>query len=366
MLQSIENKYANLLVDYCLSIKKGDKLYVKTTTAAEPLLIEVYREAMKRGAIVEYDMTFAGKQALWMKHANEEQLNHISTSYANALRNFDAYLVIRAPMNLRDEHGLNTNKLKLRKEAVRDLLNIYNERIATEDMRRSLCMYPTQASAQYAGMTLDNYKDFVYRACHLDKDDPMAAWRNVRTEQQRYVDRLNACDVVHYKGSHIDVKFSVKGRTWINSDGRTNMPSGEVFTGPVEDSVNGKVYFSYPSIYMGEEVEGVTLYIKDGYIEKWDAEKGKDFLDKIFQMKGTRRFGEAAVGTNYNINRMTKNILFDEKIGGTIHMAIGQSYKHTGGENESVVHWDMITDMTEDGEIWADDELIYEKGRFII
>jgi len=366
MLQSIENKYANLLVDYCLSIKEGEKLYIKTTTAAEPLLIEVYREAMKRGAIVEYDMNFAGKQAMWMRHANEEQLNHIGTSYANALRNFDAYLVIRAPMNMKDEHGLNMSKLKLRKDAVRDLLQVYNDRIANEDMKRSLCMYPTQASAQYAGMTLDDYSNFVYRACHLDKKDPMQAWRNVRTEQERYVERLNASEKIHYKGKNIDVTFSVKGRTWINSDGRTNMPSGEVFTGPVEDSVNGKVYFSYPSIYMGEEVEGVTLYIKDGYIEKWEAEKGKGFLDKIFQMKGTRRFGEAAVGTNYNIDRMTKNILFDEKIGGTIHMAVGQSYKHTGGTNESVVHWDMITDMTEDGEILADGERIYEKGKFII
>lgn len=365
MIRSIENKYACLLVDYCLGIKKGEKLYVKTTTAAEPLLVEVYREAMKRGAIVEYDMNFAGKQAMWMKHANEQQLNHIGTSYANALRNFDAYLVIRAPLNIKDEHGLNTEKLKLRKDAVRDLLNTYNERIASESMKRSLCQYPTQASAQHAGMTLDDYRQFVYTACHLDKADPIAAWHGVRDAQQQYVDRLNAAERIEYKGSNIDISFSVKGRTWINSDGRTNMPSGEVFTGPVEDSMNGKVHFTYPSIYMGEEVEGVTLWIKDGYVEKWDAEKGKDFLDRVFQMKGARRFGEAAVGTNYNINRMTKNILFDEKIGGTIHLAVGQSYKHTGGKNESVIHWDMITDMKKDGEIYADGELIYEKGRFL-
>ena len=366
MIQSIENKYAQLLLDYCLSIKAGEKLYIKTTTAAEPLLLEVYREALKRGVIVEYDLSFSGKEALWMKHANEEQLNHVSTAYANALRTFDAYLVIMAPINLKDDHGLNTSKLKLRKEAIRDLLNIYNDRIATEDMKRSLCLYPTQASAQNAGMTFDDYQQFVYKACKLDQKDPIKAWRAVRTQQQVYVDRLNASETIHYKGSNIDVTFSVKGRTWINSDGRTNMPSGEVFTGPVEDSVNGKVHYTYPSIYMGEEVEGVTLWIKDGYIEKWDAEKGKDFIDKIFKMKGTRRFGEAAIGTNYSINRMTKNILFDEKIGGTIHMAIGQSYKHTGGTNESVVHWDMITDMTKDGEIFADGELIYEKGRFLI
>jgi len=143
------------------------------------------------------------------------------------------------------------------------------------------------------------------------------------------------------------------------------MPSGEVYTSPVEDSVNGVVFFSLPCIYQGAEVEGVTLWVKDGLIERWDAQRGKEFLDYIFSLPGTRRFGEAAIGTNYDINRMTKNILFDEKIGGTIHMAIGQSYPQTGGKNESGVHWDMITDMTQSGEIWADGAKIYEKGKFL-
>ena len=177
---------------------------------------------------------------------------------------------------------------------------------------------------------------------------------------------LNQAEKVQYVGEHIDIKFSVKGRTWINSDGRTNMPSGEVFTGPVEDSVQGQVHFSYPSIYMGEEVEGVQLTVKDGLVTDWSAHRGKEFLDKIFEMKGTRRFGEVAIGTNYQINKITKNILFDEKMGGTVHMAIGQSYKHTGGLNESVVHWDMITDMKKDGQVIADGEVIYEKGKFLI
>jgi aminopeptidase len=144
------------------------------------------------------------------------------------------------------------------------------------------------------------------------------------------------------------------------------MPSGEVYTSPVEDSVQGTVHFSYPCLYQGVEVEGVTLWVKDGFIEKWSARRGKDFLDEIFQIPGTRRFGEAAIGTNYDIQRMTKNILFDEKIGGSIHLAIGQSYLQTGGKNESSVHWDMITDMTRGGEIWADGEVIYRDGVFII
>jgi aminopeptidase len=171
---------------------------------------------------------------------------------------------------------------------------------------------------------------------------------------------------MRYISKDTDISFSTKDRIWINSDGRANMPSGEVFTGPVEDSVNGTIFFSYPGVYMGHEVENVRLWVKDGLVERWEATRGKDFLNYIFTIPGARRFGEAAIGTNYDISRITKNILFDEKIGGSIHMAIGQSYLHTGGNNESSVHWDMITDMTEAGEIWADGEKIYEKGKFLI
>ncbi|HKK79937.1 MAG TPA: aminopeptidase, partial [Phaeodactylibacter sp.] len=197
------------------------------------------------------------------------------------------------------------------------------------------------------------------------EDDPMQSWLAVREKQQQIVDLLDSRQEVRYVGKGTDISFRTDGRKWINSDGRTNMPSGEVYTSPVEDSVNGVIHFSYPGIYMGREVEGVTLQVKDGYIEKWEAERGKDFLDELFQIEGTRRFGEAAIGTNYNINQMTKNILFDEKIGGTVHMAIGQSYLQAGGKNQSTVHWDMITDMTKEGEIHADGEKIYEKGRFL-
>jgi aminopeptidase len=162
------------------------------------------------------------------------------------------------------------------------------------------------------------------------------------------------------------MSFSVKGRKWINSDGRANMPSGEVFSAPIEDSVNGWAYFSYPTIYMGKDVEGVRLEVKDGEVVKWSAEKGQDVLDKVFSVEGARRWGEVAVGTNMNIQRTTRNILFDEKIGGSIHMAVGQSYKQCGGKNESAVHWDMITDMRDGGEIIADGEVIYRNGAFVI
>jgi aminopeptidase len=232
-------------------------------------------------------------------------------------------------------------------------------------MVRSLCQYPTQASAQEAGMSLEEYRDFVFKACNLDQPNPKKAWLAVREKQQSIVDHLNTVDKVRYLGNGTDISFSVKGRTWINSDGRTNMPSGEVFTGPIEDSVNGKVYFEYPSIYMGTEVQGISLEVKDGNVVKWSAEKGNEILDQVFDTEGARRFGEVAIGTNYSIQKPTKNILFDEKIGGTIHMAVGQSYKQTGGMNQSPIHWDMIAEMKNGGQIFTDNKLIYENGVFL-
>ena len=215
-------------------------------------------------------------------------------------------------------------------------------------------------------MSLEEYQDFVYNACHLYDADPAASWLDIRNKQQKIVEYLNQKSQITYKGKGTDISFSVKERTWINSDGQANMPSGEVFTGPVEDSVNGVVHFAYPSIYMGKEVEGITLWVENGRVEKWEAVKGKELLDKVFQIEGSRYFGEVAIGTNYNIQQPTKNILFDEKIGGTIHMAVGQSYQQTGGQNHSPIHWDMIADMTTEGEIIADGEKIYEAGNFTI
>lgn len=359
------NKYAQLLVRYCLSTKAGDRMYLRSTTLAEPLVREVYREAVKAGAKVDVDLSFREQNRILLEEGGEAQLQHLSPLFEQAMQTYDTYLYIRAPFNLREDQNADPEKRKIRQQAHAGVMKSYFERTATLDMRRSLCQYPTQANAQEAGMSLEEYEAFIFNACRLYEDDPMQSWLGVRQKQQQIVDLLDSRKEVRYLGDGIDISFRTDGRKWINSDGRTNMPSGEVYTSPVEDSVNGVIHFSYPGIYMGREVEGVTLYVKDGYIEKWEADRGKDFLDELFQIEGTRRFGEAAIGTNYNIQQMTKNILFDEKIGGTVHMAIGQSYLQAGGKNQSTVHWDMITDMTETGEIYADGEKIYEKGRFL-
>lgn len=359
------SRYAELLVQYCLDLQPGDRLFIKTTTLAEPLVREVYRHALRAGATVDTELEFHDMQQIFLQEAGEKQLQRPPLLYQTAMEQYEAYLHIMAPFQLRDDFQAAPEKLAVRQAAMQPLYKAYTQRTATRELKRNLCLFPTPASAQEAGMSLEDYETFVYSACSLDDPNPIESWLKVRKRQQSIVDYLNTCHQIRYVGPGTDLRFSTKGRTWINSDGQTNMPSGEVYTAPVEDSVNGVVYFSFPAIFQGKAVEGITLWVKNGFIEHWEAKKGKEVLDYVFTLEGTRYFGEAAIGTNYRITRQTRNILFDEKIGGTIHLAIGQSYLQTGGKNHSPIHWDMITDMRQGGEIWADEEKIYENGFFL-
>ncbi len=364
-MNSILKKYADLLVNYCVELQPNEKVLIKSTTLAEPLVREVYRSALMAGGSPIVDMEFESQQRIFLEHAEGSQLEFVSPLYKTAMQEYDAYIYIRAPYNLAELANTSREKNKVINRALAPYRKIYSERTANRSMKRNLCQYPTHASAQNAGMSLEEYQDFIFNACNLYADDPRAEWLKVRAYQQKIVDILNNRTKVQYKGDGIDITFSTKDRIWINSDGQTNMPSGEVYTCPVEDSVNGVIHFTYPTVRLGQEIEGITLWVENGEIQKWEAKRGKHLLDTVFEIPGARRFGEAAIGTNTNINRFTKNILFDEKIGGTIHMAIGQSYLQTGGKNQSSIHWDMIADMMNGGEIYADDELIYQNGKFL-
>ena len=359
-------RYAQLLVEYCLEIKAGEKLFIHSTTLGESLVREVYRLANRNGAKVVTDMAWRGQSRIFYEEAKDDQLLWANPLIKSVYETFDAYLYIRAPFNLREEQSIDGNKRTLRSKALKPLHNIYNERTANRTLKRCLCQFPTQAAAQEAGMALEEYEKFVFDACRLYEPDPEASWKEVRLEQQRLVDYLNDSNQIEYRSTKTDLSFSVEGRTWINSDGKTNMPSGEVFSAPVEDSVNGHIHFDYPSVFRGHSVQGITLWVENGTVTKWQAEVGQSLLDEIFKIEGARQFGEVAIGTNYKIQRATKNILFDEKIGGTVHLAVGQSYKQAGGLNNSSIHWDMISEMKNGGQILADGVKIYENGVFLI
>ena len=240
------------------------------------------------------------------------------------------------------------------------------QRSAKKELAWVLAVSPTHAAAQEAGVSLKEYQQFVYEACMLHTPSPVDSWKKLSSAQEALVTYLNGTKVLRFVGKKTDIVMSMKDRLWINSDGVHNMPSGEVFSGPIEDSVNGEIFFDVPTIYEGQDVSGIHLIVKDGVIVDWDAAVGKNVLDRVFTVDGANRFGEVAIGTNYSIQKPSKNILFDEKIGGTIHMAVGASYPETGGLNQSAVHWDMIKYMQEGGQIFADDQLIYENGQFLL
>lgn len=356
--------YAKLLVNYCVSLQPGERLYLQSTTLAVPLIKEIYREAIRAGGHCEFDLQPEGIGEILLNEGNDEQLAYVPTLYGKAFTEFEAYISIKAPFSQRTPSPP-AEKARIRQAALQPIVKTYFERTGDLRLKRSLCIFPCEALAQEADMTLEEYTAFVFKGCKLDQPDPQAAWLEVRAKQQKIVDHLNSCTEFRYVNDQTDISFTTKGRRWINSDGQTNMPSGEVYTSPEEDSVEGVIHFDYPAIRNGAIIRGVTLHVEKGEIQRWTAEEGQEILDETFQIPGARRFGEAAVGTNYDIDRFSKNMLFDEKIGGTVHMAIGQSYLQCGGKNESAIHWDMIADMTKSGKIFANGKIIYQNGKFL-
>ena len=365
-MESMYEKYARVLINYSLELKKSQRLLIISSYLAEPLLNECYKEALRVGAFPELRTTINGTEKIFYDYAGKEQLEYISPLTKYVYENYDAVLLVEAFFNVKELQNVDAQKKQQVSMARTELNKVFMRRAADESLRWTLCVFPTDSMAQEAGMSRSEYEEFVYSACFLYEDDPVARWNKLKDEQQRAVDFLNKKTSIQFRGNDIDISFSTKGKTWINSGGTHNMPSGEVFTAPLEDSVNGHIRFSYPGIYMGQEIEDIMLEVRNGEVVGWEAKKGKALLDKVMDIPGARRFGEVAVGTNHGITKFTRNMLFDEKIGGTIHMAVGAAYPETGGTNESSVHWDLLADMKTGGRIFADDELIYKDGKFII
>ncbi len=365
-MTNIYEKYAKLLVDYSLKLKEKDKLLIKTSYLAEPLIQEVYKHALKKGAYPEISISISQEEKIFYDNANIDQLNHVPKLHEYAISNFDKMLIIKAPFNVKELENTDPEKKRIFAEAQKEVKKTFFTRSANKQLNWTICLFPTNSSAQESKMSLTEYQDFVFNACYLNENDPVKKWLEISKNQEKIIKFLKNKNTIKLKGNDIDLIYSVKGRIWINSDGQKNMPSGEIFTSPVENSVNGRIRFSYPGIYMGQEIEDISLEIKNGEVVSWKAGVGKNLLDKFFEIPGSKYFGEAAIGTNYQIDKFTKNTLFDEKIGGTIHMALGAAFPETGGKNECAVHWDLIADMKNQSEIYADNELFYKNGKFII
>lgn len=361
------DKLGDLLVNYCTEVKPGDWVMVQGDVLALPLLNEVVKHVLRAGGHPSIHLSSDDLKETALRESNQAQLEWISPESKLIAEQVDVRIAVRAASNTRALTGIDPQKQQTVQNAQRDLRLQYMQRSAAGDHRWVGTLFPCPAYAQDADMSLREYEDFVYAATYADQDDPVACWREVSATQQRMVDWLKGKERVQVKGPNIDMTLSIAGRTWINSDGKRNMPSGEIFTGPVEDSVNGWVKFTYPAIRDGREVEGVEFQFKDGKVVNATAEKNEAYLiSQLDSDAGARYLGEFAIGTNYQIQRFTKSILYDEKIGGTLHMAVGAGYPETGSQNQSSVHWDFICDMRQESEIFVDGELFYKDGQFQI
>ena len=360
-------KLAETLVNYCVAVQPGDKVFLRGSLAALPLVRETYRQIVRAGGhpLVQYDDEALDE--IIFEEASDEQLQYTPETYKQILETYDCIINARGAFNTRSLSAVDPAKVSLVQAANREMMALYMQRAAEGSLRWVSTMYPTAAHAQEADMSLADFEDFVYGACHADQPDPIAEWKAVSKQQQVLVDWLVGKERIVAKGPNVDLQLSIKDRSFVNSDGHKNMPSGEIYTGPVEDSVNGWVKFSYPAIVGGREVSGVKLVFEDGKVIEATAEKNEPFLQQMLATDpGASYLGEFAIGTNKGIQRFTKSILYDEKIAGTIHMALGRGYPETGSKNVSAIHWDMICDMRDGGEILIDGNLFYDSGEFKI
>jgi aminopeptidase len=283
-----------------------------------------------------------------------------------ALELSDVWLSAWGTRNTKANSNIEASKIQDFLKGATSWRKIYSTKMGDGSLRWCGTQFPTFADAQEASMSLSEYEDFVYGAGLLNTEDPVAEWKKISAQQERWVKYLDTKKQIHIVSLDTDIKVNVSGRKWINCDGRVNFPDGEIFTSPVENDIEGHISFSFPGIYSGKEIEGIQLEISKGKVIKASAKKGEDLLKTLLQIdEGSSYFGEVAIGTNYGIQKFTRNMLFDEKIGGTVHMAIGDSMPEAGGKNRSTLHWDMLCDMRVGGKIYADDELFYENGKFI-
>lgn len=365
------SKFANVLVQHSARVVPGDRILLEGTTAAEPLLRELYIQILEKGGHPHLMVALPGtmpfsQDEMYLTYAKDTQLDFVPTFYKMAYEQFEGRIRIHSATNTKGTSNIDPTKIQRRGKATSVITEAQFRRGGAGEFKWVTTLFPTEAYAQDANMSLKEYEDFVFGAVHTNEDDPIAFWKSVEQKQQSAVDFMKGKNQVILRGPNVDLTLSVKGRTFMNSFGTFNMPDGEIYTGPVEDSVNGWVKFTYPANYGGTSVEGAELTFSNGRVGTAKADKNQEFLLKTLESDaGSRHLGEFAIGTNFDIQQFTGNILFDEKIGGSFHMALGAGYPETGSKNKSSIHWDMICDMRTDSEILVDGELFYKNGQFV-
>lgn len=367
-MSNIWEKYARVLVEYSVDVQKGDLTVIRAESSeAQPLVKEIYKQVLLRGGNPIVKCAVEGIQETYIKYANDEQLDYIDPMSRLEYEQAQKLISIGAPLNVKNMAKADSKKMARRSKATKSLSELLLNRAAKGELKWVIADFPTNALAQEAKMSLDEYTEFLINSCYLYLEDPVAKWKEIGVEQQKMADYLTGTSKLRVVGEKTDITFSTKDRIWKNCCGECNFPDGEIYTSPVEDSAEGEIYFDFPAIYRGNESHKIHLKLEKGKVVEAHAEKGEEFFLNMLNMdEGSSFVGEIAIGTNDMIQDVTGNILFDEKIGGSIHMALGSSYPETGGKNVSGLHWDIIKNMKNGSEIYADDKLIYKDGKFIV
>jgi aminopeptidase len=348
-------RWSDLMLDYSLEVARGDVVAVAATPLAAPLVLALHDGILARGAWPALRISLPGQAASLYRHAPDHLLGRATAFEQTEARAITKRITIQSAADPREAAGLDPRRLARFQKARAPLRKLWHGR------RWVLTLYPTAGYAANAGLSLPAFTRFVAQALHLDHRQPARAWAAVARRQQALIERLAGARRVRIEAPDTDLTLSVRGRTFVNCRGLTNLPDGEVFCAPVETSAQGWIRYSFPVCHLGQEVEDVRLRFRDGVIVQAEARRNVRFLRAMLDIDpGARRLGEFAIGTNYRVNRFTRSILFDEKIGGTVHLAAG-----SGGKNRSALHWDMICDLRHAGRLTVDEEVILERGRLV-
>jgi aminopeptidase len=359
-------RLADVLVSYSIAVEPGEVVTIDGTTLAAPLVRELYRRIVRAGGIPLTRIALEGLAEERLVNGSDTQLDWVTPRLRGDVEGAAAGITILSDFNTRSRSGIDPGRQARVSKATAPIRRRLFEREAAGDYRWVVTAFPTNALAQEAGMSLADYAEFVFAAGLLDRDDPVAAWRTLGERMERLTDWLARVRELRVVAPGTDLRLAVEGRSWVASSGRGNFPDGECYTGPVEERVDGEIAFTYPAVFAGREVQGVRLRFRDGEVVEASAERGGALLEEMLALdEGARRAGEFAFGLNDAISSFTGELLFDEKIGGTVHLALGEGYPETGSKNVSALHWDMVCDLRDGGEVYADGELVYRSGRFL-
>lgn len=365
------DKWAELLIKYSIKVESNHKVLIHGDLSALPLIEACYEECLKSGAYVDCLLNHDRLNEYFLKNASTEQLLMSPQLKKYAVEKFDRFLFIYAPSNLQALTNISLERHTYSSKANQPIQKAILDRKAKGEIFWCRTHYPTTSAAQNASMGTLEFENFVFRAGFLDHENPIESWKALGKKQQKAIEYLSNKKELHFKNSNgTDLRVNIAGMKWVNLCGTINFPDGEVYTGPnlnaADGGVNGTVKYDFPTIYRGVEVDGIELTFKNGAVIEAKASRNEAFLHSMIEQDaGAKYVGEIALGTNYCVNTGVKDILFDEKIGGTFHTALGMGYPETGNTNQSALHWDLVCDLRKDGVIYADNEKIFENGIYL-